>query len=192
MDDGNEIMPPSQYPKRLLKPLGLKVADEKDHRPSGLNPPKVVQSPGDIGPGAPGTERENFPNDPKHVPGSLARWDEHLHLVGEDDEPHLVVVLDGGKGEQSAQISAASSFLVCLTDPKLPEALRSTRNMTVSSRSSRNCLMKGLPARAVTFQSMLRTSSPTWYSRTSSNSIPRPLKTLSYSPARTSLTTLVV
>src|SRR5688572_5632659 len=43
--------------------------------------------------------------------------------------------------------------------------------------------------RAVTFQSMWRTSSPGWYSRTSSNSMPRPLKALSYSPASRSVTT---
>ena len=31
--------------------------------------------------------------------------------------------------------------------------------------------------RADTFQSMARTSSPGWYGRTSSNAMPRPLKT---------------
>src|SRR5205085_9766813 len=42
--------------------------------------------------------------------------------------------------------------------------------------------------RAVTFQSMLRTSSPAWYSRTSANSIPCPLKTERYSPVKSELT----
>ena len=37
--------------------------------------------------------------------------------------------------------------------------------------------------RAVTFQSMSRTSSPNWYSRTSANDMPRPLKAEWYSPA---------
>ena len=46
--------------------------------------------------------------------------------------------------------------------------------------------------RAVTFQSMLRISSPGAYSRTSSNSIPLPLKTLLYSPASTESTALSV
>ena len=36
--------------------------------------------------------------------------------------------------------------------------------------------------RAVTFQSMVRTSSPGSYSRTSANSMPRPLKTAWYAP----------
>ena len=46
----------------------------------------------------------------------------------------------------------------------------------VSSRSSLNRFMKGCPVRAVTFQSMVRTSSPGTYGRTSSNSTPWPLK----------------
>src|SRR6516165_10860744 len=64
----------------------------------------------------------------------------------------------------------------------------STAMMTVSSRSSQNVFTKGVPVRAVTFQSMLRISSPGTYSRTASNSIPRPLKTLRYSPASRSFT----
>src|SRR5690242_19497075 len=46
--------------------------------------------------------------------------------------------------------------------------------------------------RDVTFQSMLRMSSPNWYSRTSENSMPRPLKTEWYSPAIDSLTRRLV
>src|SRR4051794_13652909 len=58
--------------------------------------------------------------------------------------------------------------------------------MTVSSRSSTNRLTCGSPVRAVTFQSMVRTSSPGTYGRTSSNSMPRPLNTERYAPAITS------
>lgn len=64
----------------------------------------------------------------------------------------------------------------------------STIRRIVSSRSSVNFFTKGRPARAVTFQSMVRTSSPGLYSRTSSKSMPRPLNTEWYSPARLSLT----
>jgi len=42
--------------------------------------------------------------------------------------------------------------------------------------------------RAVTFQSMVRMSSPGRYSRTSENSMPLPLNTEWYSPEKTSLT----
>src|SRR5512145_2178066 len=46
--------------------------------------------------------------------------------------------------------------------------------------------------REVTFQSMVRMSSPGVYSRTSSNSMPRPLNTEWYSPARDSFTRRLV
>src|SRR3989449_10796422 len=68
-------------------------------------------------------------------------------------------------------ISAASSRLDCATEPNNPEPLKSTSSITVSSRSSTNFLMNGWFIRAVTFQSMERTSSPGWYSRTSSKFI---------------------
>src|SRR5271166_3047192 len=53
--------------------------------------------------------------------------------------------------------SAARSRLLRAADPKFPEALMSTSKKIVSSRSSVNFLTKGRPARAVTFQSMVRT-----------------------------------
>src|SRR4051812_3285501 len=60
-------------------------------------------------------------------------------------------------------------------------------SITVSSRSSVNFFTYASPctspSRAVTFQSIERTSSPGWYSRTSSKFIPRPLNTLRYCPA---------
>ena len=74
----------------------------------------------------------------------------------------------------------------CVALPKRCEPLMSTSSMTVSSRSSTNFLMNGWPMRAVTFQSIARMSSPGTYSRTSSNSMPWPLKTLWYWPANTS------
>src|SRR5262252_4741891 len=46
--------------------------------------------------------------------------------------------------------------------------------------------------REVTFQSIVRMSSPGVYSRTSSNSMPRPLKTEWYSPASDSFTSRLV
>ena len=67
-----------------------------------------------------------------------------------------------------------------------------TTKNTVSSRVSTNFLTKGRWERAVTFQSIVRISSPGTYSRTSENSIPCPLKTDSYSPPKRSLTSRVV
>ena len=92
----------------------------------------------------------------------LADWPPVVKLLGDSGNP--------GQGE-------FRWLFVCRTLPNCPEALTSTTSITVNSRSSLNFLMNGCPNRAVTFQSMERTSSPGRYSRTSSNSMPRPLKT---------------
>ena len=73
--------------------------------------------------------------------------------------------------------SAIISSLLWEEEPNSPEALTSMMSMMVSSRSSVNFFTKVRPVRAVTFQSMVLTSSPGTYSRTSSKSMPRPLKT---------------
>jgi hypothetical protein len=78
---------------------------------------------------------------------------------------------------RTAAISAARSRLSCAVEPNRLDAETSTSSMTVSSRSSVNFLMNGVPVRAVTFQSMERMSSPGTYSRTSWNSMPWPLNT---------------
>src|SRR5512135_1960570 len=59
----------------------------------------------------------------------------------------------------------------------------STSTITSSSRSSMNCLTNVLRMRPLTFQSIRRTSSPGTYSRTSSKSMPRPLKIEADAPA---------
>ena len=84
-----------------------------------------------------------------------------------------------------ALTSTATSRFSAVCDPKNCEPLMSTRSMTVNSRSSSKIFTNGWLSRAVTFQSMDRMSSPTWYSRTSENAIPRPLKTEWYSPEKT-------
>ena len=78
---------------------------------------------------------------------------------------------------RSAAISAAVSSFVDGALPNRPEADASTTSITVSSRSSVNFFTNGCPILAETFQSIVRTSSPGSYSRTSANSTPRPLKT---------------
>jgi len=57
-------------------------------------------------------------------------------------------------------ISAASSDFERAPEPKICEPETSTRKMTVSSRSSEKRFTCGRPVRAVTFQSIDRTSSP--------------------------------
>lgn len=64
--------------------------------------------------------------------------------------------------ETSAQNCAAASRFDHSRLPKSIDALWSTSRCTVSSRSSAYFLMNGCPVRAVTFQSIARTSSPGW------------------------------
>ncbi len=61
-----------------------------------------------------------------------------------------------------APSSAARACLVWRRLPKMVDALASTTSMTVSSRSSAKRFTCGVPERAVTFQSIVRTSSPGW------------------------------
>ena len=72
------------------------------------------------------------------------------------------------------------------------EPERSSATTTVSSRSSSKRFTKVFPCRAVTFQSMDRTSSPGTYSRTSENSRPFPRKALRYAPKTLTPQTLMV
>src|SRR5262245_10313897 len=88
----------------------------------------------------------------------------------------------------NADSSTAASSLLRRPLPKSCDALMSTSSITVNSRSSTNRLTCGSPVRAVTFQSIARTSSPGTYGRTSSNSMPPPLNTDRYAPAITSET----
>jgi len=64
------------------------------------------------------------------------------------------------------------------TVPKSTDGLRSSRNQAVISRSSLYSRTYGVSIRAVTFQSMYRTSSPGWYSRSAARSTPLPWKRL--------------
>ena len=77
---------------------------------------------------------------------------------------------------RSAATSLATRTLAARRVPKRSLADRSTTSITVISRSSTKTFTKVSFMRAETFQSMLRTSSPGWYGRTSRNASPCPLK----------------
>src|SRR5688572_26507125 len=93
-------------------------------------------------------------------------------------------LLPAAANASTAASSDATSALDLAPVPNSLDAERSTIRRAVSSRSSTYSFTKGRPRRAVTFQSIDRTSSPGWYSRTSENSRPRPLKTEWYSPLK--------
>ena len=67
-----------------------------------------------------------------------------------------------------------TASLVTSAEPKSTLPDRSSRNQAVISRSSVNWRTCGTCSRAVTFQSMWRTSSWNWYSRRSARSMPAP------------------
>ena len=99
------------------------------------------------------------------------------------DNPVLSLFCMAEKARVAA-ISVRISFLNTPSVPKNSEPLTSTISIRVSSLSSSKTLTKGSLYRAVTFQSMLRMSSPYWYCRTSLKVIPRPLKAEWYSPPK--------
>jgi hypothetical protein len=77
---------------------------------------------------------------------------------------------------RSAPTSDATRALGARRVPKRSLGDRSTTSMTVISRSSTKTFTKASSWRADTFQSMVRTSSPGWYGRTSRKASPCPLK----------------
>ena len=85
---------------------------------------------------------------------------------------------------RTAANSVMRSLLLTPFVPSSEEPLMSARMNTVNSLSSSKTFTYGAPIRAVTFQSIERTSSPCWYSRFSLNAIPRPLNALAYSPEK--------
>ena len=74
----------------------------------------------------------------------------------------------------TATNSAAVSRLAVKPEPKSTEGLRSSKNQAAISRSSVKTRTWGVSWRAVTFQSIWRTSSWCWYSRKSARSMPVP------------------
>ena len=73
--------------------------------------------------------------------------------------PTLSLLVVAAK-DMTAANSTANSRLNRFLVPKSPDPLTSTTSMAVSSRSSMKLFTYGSPVRAVTFQSMERTSSP--------------------------------
>ena len=72
------------------------------------------------------------------------------------------IYVPGLRGSLQAEISAAISRLSCPCEPKLSDPEMSTASMRVCWRSSSNVFTYGVSIRAVTFQSIVRTSSPNW------------------------------
>ena len=93
---------------------------------------------------------------------------------------------------RSAATSEATRAFGARCVPKRSLAERSTTSITVISRSSTKTFTKVSFMRAETFQSIVRTSSPGWYGRTSRNASPWPLKLDVYVPESCSLASRAV
>ena len=105
---------------------------------------------------------------------------------GRDDRARRVVVQDradpvaawvNSRARQTAS-SVRTESLPCPSAPKLIEADWSSTSQAVSSRSSVYWRTYGSSSRAVTFQSMCRTSSSGVYSRRPAKSMPVPRNTV--------------
>jgi len=143
----------------------------------------------EIGAAAPGLEAEHFAHDAQHVAATFARRQVEFHLVGEKQQADFVAVLHRREGEHARDLPPPARACFCVPEPKSPDALTSTMRRSVSSRSSTNFFTNGRPARAVTFQSIVRTSSPgTVFAHYASKFMPRPLKTLLVLAGRVSVT----
>lgn len=169
--------------------MGLpeEIREHDDDGAMGEDPPRKLQCPVDGGAAISRFMVQDVANHPKHMPAALAWRDELLDHFGEQQQPHPVLVADGRERQDACHFRGQLPFRL-LPEPNRPEPLRSTMRSTVCSRSSRNFFTNGWFIRAVTFQSIARTSSPGWYSRTSSKSIPWPLNAEWYWPASVSST----
>ena len=83
-------------------------ADEvgNHHRdgPMRRHPQQELQRAVQIRPAMARLEEQHLADDAQHVPAAFARRDELLDLVGEQDQPDLVVVADGGEGQHRGDL----------------------------------------------------------------------------------------
>ncbi len=141
-------------------PRRLEIRDQKHDRAPVQDVIDDIERLDGVGADALRLVVEDVPHDAQHVPAAFLRRQIAFDPVGVEHQADLVAVADGGKCQHAGELRGQIALCSCAPDPKFPEALMSTSRNIVSSRSSVNFLTNGRPARAVTFQSMVRTSSP--------------------------------
>ncbi len=97
----DEIVPPAGDRELAREVARLEVGDEKHDRATRLHFVQVSQRQRRIGPAALRFEEENFADQTERVRAAFLRRDVELHLVGEEEQPDLVVIPDGAEGEQA-------------------------------------------------------------------------------------------
>jgi hypothetical protein len=80
--------------KRTLISLVEKIGDEKNDGAASYHFVQILKGGSDIRAAVTGLEEKHLADQAKCVQAAFLRADEELHLIGEKEQTHLVVVLD--------------------------------------------------------------------------------------------------
>ena len=90
------------------------VTDDKRRTPSLLRIRQILEGCVDVRAMMFRLERQQLTDDVQHVALTFLRRDKLLHLVGEEDHTHLIVVLNGGESECRGYFSDCVAFHLTL------------------------------------------------------------------------------
>ena len=90
-------MTPACNRERLRKVRRHEIRDHENHSTTRDDTIHVIQRSGEVGSPPLGFEIEHFANQTQRVQTAFLRRDEQLDLVGEKQQPDLVVIVDGAK-----------------------------------------------------------------------------------------------
>lgn len=105
--DGDEVVVDGGKLEGFVVFRILEVGDEEGDALLFDHFPEVVERAGNAGAFAFWLKAEDFADNVQDVELAFAGRNEELDLVGEDDKSDLVVVLDGGEGEEAAELGGS-------------------------------------------------------------------------------------
>lgn len=108
--DGDEVVVDGGELEGFFAVVVLKVGDEEGYAFSFDHFAEVVEGLGNVGSVMFGLEGEDFADDVQDVHLPFSGRDEIFNLVGEDDEADLVVVFNGGEGEEATELGGDLVF----------------------------------------------------------------------------------
>ena len=105
VDDGHRkhVVALAENLECVFETFVQEVAHHHDHGTAVQNLAGILQRHLRVGAVVLRLEVKNFADEPQHVLAAFLRRDEQFDLVGVNEEADLVVVLDGGKGEESRE-----------------------------------------------------------------------------------------
>ena len=105
---GNRIVAARRHVERLAVRfgVGLKVRDEEDDAALLVNAVQCIECVGNLGAAPLGLEGQQLAHNAQYVAAATPGRNVQLDLVGEDNQPHAVVVACGGKGEHGSQFGS--------------------------------------------------------------------------------------